>query len=207
MLDKLIIEFDKALKVSFPHSLTSVCKTPSSEIDEREMTNSEKQHSQGLMRVNHTGEVMAQAMYQGQTLTAKSINNKQLMEHAAQEEIDHLAWCKERLDELNGSTSIFNPIWYGLSFTMGAVAGKISDQTSLGFVAAVEDQVCIHLKEHLESLPKNDLKSQAIVKQMLADEEGHSKMAVEAGAKEFSDNTKKAMTHFSKVMTFLSYRI
>ncbi|MCJ8314545.1 MAG: 2-polyprenyl-3-methyl-6-methoxy-1,4-benzoquinone monooxygenase [Saccharospirillaceae bacterium] len=207
MLDKFIIEFDKALKVSLPHNLKNERQNPSKHIDEPTLSDSQRKHSEALMRINHTGEVMAQAMYQGQALTAKSKENKTLMQHAAIEEIDHLTWCKERLDELNGSTSIFNPLWYALSFSMGALAGKISDEVSLGFVAAVEDQVCIHLEEHLDSLPANDNKSSCIVKQMLIDEEGHSKMALDAGGKVFTTNTKKAMTGFSKAMTFLSYRI
>jgi len=207
MLDKLIIEFDKALKVSFPHNLKNERQSPSSNLEEPALSEAEIKHATGLMRINHTGEVMAQAMYQGQAITAKTKKNQALMEHAALEEIDHLTWCKERLDELNGSTSIFNPLWYGLSFSMGAIAGKISDEVSLGFVAAVEDQVCIHLDEHLESLPANDHKSSRIVEQMLKDEEGHSQMAVDAGGKIFTVSTKKAMTGFSKAMTFLSYRI
>jgi len=207
MLDKLIIEFDKALKVSLPHNLKNERPSPSKNADEPALNDSEKKHSQALMRINHTGEVMAQAMYQGQSLAAKSKKNKALLQHAAIEEIDHLTWCKERLDELNGSTSIFNPLWYGLSFSMGALAGTISDEVSLGFVAAVEDQVCIHLEEHLESLPSADIKSSNIVKQMLIDEEKHSQIAVDAGGKIFSIGTKKAMTGFSKAMTFLSYRI
>jgi len=207
MLDKLIIEFDKALKVSLPHNLKNERANPCANLQEPILNDGEIKHAQGLMRVNHTGEVMAQAMYQGQALTAKSKHNQAIMEHAALEEIDHLTWCKERLDELNGTTSIFNPLWYGLSFSMGALAGKISDEVSLGFVAAVEDQVCIHLEEHLESLPEQDNKSRHIVKQMLADEEGHAQMAVDAGGKIFTASTKKAMTGMSKAMTYLSYRM
>ncbi|BCE02183.1 2-polyprenyl-3-methyl-6-methoxy-1,4-benzoquinone monooxygenase [Marinicellulosiphila megalodicopiae] len=207
VLDKLIIEFDKALKVSTAHSISYDRPNPSNSFDTINLTEAETKHATGLMRINHTGEVMAQAMYQGQALTAKTQTNQNLMEHSALEEIDHLSWCQERLTDLNGSTSLLNPLWYALSFSMGALAGKISDEVSLGFVAAVEDQVCIHLEEHLESLPADDLKSRAIVTQMLTDERGHAEMAINAGAKQFTANTKKAMTFFSKAMTYLSYRL
>ena len=126
------------------------------------------------MRVNHAGEVCAQALYQGQALTAKLPEVGQQMEEAAAEEIDHLAWCEERITELGGNTSLLNPIWYAMSFGIGAGAGLISDKLSLGFVAATEDQVCEHLKIHLDQLPVNDHKSRAIVEEMLVDEERHA---------------------------------
>jgi ubiquinone biosynthesis monooxygenase Coq7 len=164
-------------------------------------------HVAGLMRVNHTGEVCAQALYQGQALTAKLPTVRKEMQQAAQEEVDHLVWCEERLRELDSHTSYLNPAWYGLSFAMGAIAGAIGDKVSLGFVAATEERVCHHLRDHLKQLPDEDRKSQLILQQMLEDEQRHGENALEAGGTEFPGPVKDAMTTVSQVMTRTSYRI
>lgn len=165
------------------------------------LNSDEQKLSASLMRINHTGEICAQALYQGQALTAKLPEVRTEMEAAASEEIDHLAWCNERLNELNSHTSYLNPGFYALSFGIGATAGLISDRVSLGFVAATEEQVCQHLREHQIQLPESDLESRAIVDQMLIDEEKHGYAALEAGGIDFHPSIKKAMTLMSKVMT------
>ena len=150
------------------------------------------------MRINHTGEVCAQALYQGQALTAKLPQVRIAMEHAAEEEVDHLAWCEQRIHQLGSHTSILNPLFYGMSFGIGAVAGLISDKVSLGFVAATEDQVCKHLNEHLEQLPAEDEKSRAILEQMRIDEEQHAESALEAGGFRFPAPVKFGMSLMAK---------
>src|SRR5690606_34450581 len=162
---------------------------------------SEARHVAGLMRINHTGEVCAQALYQGQALTARLPRVRQAMEHAAEEEIDHLAWCEQRIRQLGSHTSVLNPLFYGLSFGIGASAGLISDRISLGFVAATEDQVCKHLDDHLGQLPAEDEKSRAILEQMRVDEAEHSTNAIAAGGLRFPAPIKFGMSMMAKVMT------
>jgi ubiquinone biosynthesis monooxygenase Coq7 len=181
--------------------------SPANQIDESELTDEERKHAIGLMRVNHAGEVCAQALYQGQALTAKLPEVGEQMEHAAEEEIDHLAWCEERIHELGGRTSALNPVWYAMSFGIGAGAGLISDKLSLGFVAATEDQVCDHLQKHLQELPANDQKSRTIVEHMLDDEARHAETALNAGGHRFPAPVKKLMTLVSSAMTGSSYRL
>ena len=159
------------------------------------------------MRVNHTGEVCAQALYQGQALTARRPELKAAMSQAAGEEIDHLAWCEERLQELHSHTSVFNPAFYALSFGLGALAGIAGDRWSLGFVAATEDQVCEHLRDHLGRLPADDDRSRHILQQMLDDEQQHADKAREAGAVHFTGPVKQAMTLVSRIMTESTYRL
>lgn len=204
-LDKLLVQADKALRTLAPGAPCCERPTPAKHISEGELSSSEAKHAAGLMRVNHTGEVCAQALYQGQALTAKLPHIREEMEHAAQEEIDHLAWCDNRVKELGSHTSVLNPLWYGMSFGLGAVAGMIGDKVSLGFVAAVEDQVCEHLEDHLEALPEQDAKSRAVVEQMLIDEAQHAHMALEAGGIEFPSPVKSGMSLVSQVMTKSSY--
>lgn len=159
------------------------------------------------MRVNHAGEVCAQALYQGQALTAKLPEVGQQMAEAAAEEVDHLVWCEERIQQLDGRTSLLNPLWYAASFGIGAAAGLVSDKLSLGFVAATEDQVCNHLQQHLEELPTADHKSRAVIEQMLVDEKRHAETALDAGGYPFPTPVKKMMTLVSKAMTATSYRL
>lgn len=181
--------------------------SPAAPMPELELDESAKKLSASLMRVNHTGEVCAQALYQGQALTAKLPDVRKEMEQAAAEEVDHLAWCAERLEQLDSHTSYLNPAFYVMSFGLGATAGLISDKVSLGFVAATEDRVCEHLRDHQERLPENDKKSRAVVDQMLIDEEKHGHSALEAGGMLFPTPIKKAMTLMSKVMTSTTSRI
>lgn len=160
-----------------------------------------------LMRVNHTGEVCAQALYQGQALTAKLPAVREEMQQAAAEEVDHLVWCEERLRQLQSRPSLLNPAWYGLSFAIGALAGAVGDAVSLGFVAATEERVCAHLKEHLHQLPEDDHRSRLILQKMLEDEERHGENALAAGGKDFPLPVKNAMTALSQVMTRSSYYV
>lgn len=207
LIDQLICGADRALRSLSNNTQPAQRRSPAALHPEGELTDCERKHAAGLMRVNHAGEVCAQALYQGQALSAKLESVRVEMDKAADEEIDHLAWCEDRLKALGSHTSIFNPLWYGLSFSIGASAGLISDKISLGFVAATEDQVCDHLKEHLSSLPDQDLRSRAVVEQMLEDEEQHAHLALAAGGAEFPVTIKSAMTLISKAMTMSSYRI
>jgi ubiquinone biosynthesis monooxygenase Coq7 len=208
LLDSFIINADRALRtLTAASDLTSERPSPAKGIAEADLDEDERKHAAALMRINHTGEVCAQALYQGQALTAKLPHIRAEMEHAADEEIDHLVWCQERLSELGAHTSYLNPIWYGLSFTIGAGAGLISDKVSLGFVAATEDQVCQHLEAHLSELPKKDIKSQSIVNQMLDDEARHAQMALDAGGYRFPTPVKLLMTATSKIMTKTAYYV
>ena len=208
LVDEIITGADRALRTLAGNSKPVLHEPPKPKTySKKALSDQEKQHSAGLMRVNHSGEVCAQALYQGQALTAKLDRVKVEMQTAADEEIDHLAWCEERISSLGGRTSVLNPIWYGVSFSLGAAAGLISDKLSLGFVAATEEQVCKHLTSHLESLPKNDLESRAVVEQMLIDEEKHAKSALDAGGIEFPKPVKSAMTLVSRLMTKTSYHV
>jgi ubiquinone biosynthesis monooxygenase Coq7 len=208
IFDKLIMESDRVLRTlnnnarQFDHH-----NSPAQPVEDVELSDAERKHSAGLMRVNHTGEVCAQALYQGQALTAKLPHVREEMEQAAAEEVDHLNWCSERLQQLNDRPSLLNPIFYGLSFSMGAFTGAISDQISLGFVAATEELVCQHLQEHLQTLPETDLKSCSIVSQMLKDEARHQQSALDAGGRNFPPPAKFAMKLMSKVMTKTTYSI
>ncbi|AMD01260.1 2-polyprenyl-3-methyl-6-methoxy-1,4-benzoquinone monooxygenase [Halomonas sp. M5N1S17] len=206
--DTLIHQFDTVLRTLVPHAARSSRPSPvTADIDDDPMTLDERRHAAGLMRVNHTGEVCAQALYQGQGCTAKLPEVREQMEHSAQEEIDHLAWCDERLQELGGRTSLLNPLFYAASFGLGAVAGAVGDRVSLGFVAATEEQVGKHLNEHLETLPPGDHRSRAVLRQMAIDEAHHAQLALEAGGARFPAPVKFGMSLMSKVMTKSVYRI
>lgn len=206
-LDGLLLQVDRALRTLAVDAPAHERRSPAKEATEQVLSDEEKRHAAGLMRVNHTGEVCAQALYQGQALTAKLTSVRGEMEQAADEEIDHLAWCQERVKQLGSQSSVLNPIWYGLSFGIGATAGLISDKLSLGFVSATEDQVCQHLEHHLKELPPQDEKSRAIVEQMLVDEAKHAHSALNAGGLKFPAPVKGLMTLLSKAMTETSYRI
>ncbi|WP_058534180.1 2-polyprenyl-3-methyl-6-methoxy-1,4-benzoquinone monooxygenase [Legionella saoudiensis] len=207
-LDALISEVDNALRTVLPPSKRiSNRHSPAVEIEDHPLSLREKKHVAGLMRVNHAGEVCAQALYQGQALTAQLTHIKQQMSDAAAEEVDHLAWCEERLYELGSKPSILNPIWYSGSILLGALAGFAGDKVSLGFVAETERQVTAHLKHHLQKLPTHDKKSQAILKQMQEDEEQHATAAIESGGIELPTPVKRIMSLVSKLMTHSSYHI
>ncbi|HWV08862.1 MULTISPECIES: 2-polyprenyl-3-methyl-6-methoxy-1,4-benzoquinone monooxygenase [unclassified Pseudomonas] len=206
-IDRLLLQADTALRTLLPFSGQPGRPSPALVRPETELDEQQTRHVAGLMRINHTGEVCAQALYQGQALTAKLPHIRAAMEHAAEEEIDHLAWCEQRIRQLGSHPSVLNPLFYGLSFGVGAVAGMISDKVSLGFVAATEDQVVKHLDEHLQQIPEHDEKSRAILEQMRIDEEQHSTSALEAGGLRFPAPVKFGMTLLSKVMTKSTYRI
>ncbi|MFT4920577.1 MAG: ubiquinone biosynthesis monooxygenase Coq7 [Zhongshania aliphaticivorans] len=207
LLDRAIMSADRSLKTLVRGSATAKRSNPSHALNTSQGEEQQRRHASGLMRINHTGEVCAQALYQGQALTAKNAAVKIAMEQAANEEIDHLAWCEQRLQELGSHTSHLNPLFYIASFAIGAGAGAISDRISLGFVAATEDQVCAHLREHLKTLPEDDLKSRAIITQMLEDEAAHATMAIDAGGHVFPAPVKKAMSLMAKVMTGSTYYV
>ncbi|WP_049722477.1 2-polyprenyl-3-methyl-6-methoxy-1,4-benzoquinone monooxygenase [Gilvimarinus polysaccharolyticus] len=206
-IDQLIIRADKALQAFAGSQTLTNRPSPADSCPENELNRAERKHSTGLMRVNHAGEVCAQALYQGQALTAKLPDVREKMQEAAAEEEDHLLWCQDRINQLDGHTSVLNPLWYGASFAIGAAAGLISDKVSLGFVAATEQQVCKHLESHLDSLPVADVKSRVVVKKMLADEARHAQTALEAGGIQFAAPIKALMTLTSKAMTTASYYI
>jgi 3-demethoxyubiquinol 3-hydroxylase len=206
-VDRLLLQADMALRTLLPFSGQPSRPSPAIVQNEAELDTDQARHVAGLMRINHTGEVCAQALYQGQALTAKLPEVRAAMEHAADEETDHLAWCEQRIRQLGSQPSVLNPLFYGLSFGVGAVAGLISDRVSLGFVAATEDQVVKHLDEHLQQLPPEDEKSRAILEQMREDEAQHATSAVEAGGLRFPAPVKLGMTLLSKVMTKSTYRL
>jgi len=161
----------------------------------------------GLMRINHSGEVCAQALYAGQAATARHDETRDAMQLAADEEIDHLAWCEDRLRELDSRPSILNPFWYAGSFAIGAIAGIAGDRWSLGFVKETEKQVEAHLEDHLERLPEGDGRSQAILDQMKKDEAKHAEMAEAAGARDLPPPIQSAMAFTASIMKTLAYRI
>ncbi len=206
-VDRLLLQANTALRTLLPFSGQPYRPSPADDHQDVPLEAREARHVAGLMRINHTGEVCAQALYQGQALTAKLPQVRAAMEQAAEEEIDHLVWCERRIRELGSRPSVLNPLFYGLSFGVGAVAGLISDKVSLGFVAATEDQVCKHLDDHLGQLPDEDRKSRAILEQMRVDEEHHATNALEAGGLRFPAPVKFGMTLLSKVMTKSTYRL
>ena len=205
--DRLLMNLDNAVTTLFGQPQGSNRENPAELFNMHELSDSEQTHIAGLMRVNHTGEVCAQALYQGQALTAKLPRVRASMEQAAKEENDHLNWCQQRLTELDSHRSYLNPLWYAGSFALGATAGLIGDKWSLGFVAETEKQVVDHLQEHLNQIPENDERSQAILEQMKKDEAAHGTAAMAAGAAELPSPIKNLMAFTSKIMTSIAYRI
>ena len=206
-IDQLLIQFDQALRTCVPGTTEANRESPAANADDMELSNLEKQHAAGLMRINHTGEVCAQALYQGQATTALLGEVRKSMEQAAEEEVDHLAWCEQRLTELDSRPSVLNFLWYALSFSLGAAAGLAGDRWSLGFVAETERQVCEHLEDHLSKLPKQDNKSRAILEQMIADEKHHEETARQAGGLEPPIAIRQAMNAMSQLMKKTTYHI
>jgi ubiquinone biosynthesis monooxygenase Coq7 len=204
-LDRFIGEIDKAIKVLTVRR--PAMRAPGQIPDADDLTPSERTQSARLMRVNHAGEVAAQALYQGQALTARNETVKFAMQHAAAEEQDHLAWCGQRIAELGGRTSLLNPLWYFGSFSLGALAGALGDRVSLGFVAETEAQVESHLHDHLQRLSAKDLRSRAILEQMKHEEAQHGQNAAELGGQVLPRRVAKAMRAASKLMTRGSYWI
>ena len=207
LLDRLAMQADAALRTLIPESCQAARPSPAQAEADNPLDETQRKHIAGLMRINHTGDVCAQALYQGQALTAHRPEIREAMELAADEEIDHLVWCEERIKELGSRTSLLNPFFYGMSFAIGAGAGAISDKLSLGFVAATEDQVCKHLDDHLSQIPLTERKSRAILEQMLIDEEQHSTNAIAAGGYRFPAPVKAGMSLLAKVMTGSTYRV
>lgn len=203
-VDRLIVEFDKGLRTLFSQA-HSVRPYPDAQLVDAPLAESEKKHAAALMRVNHTGEICAQALYQGQALTARDPAVQQKLQQAAQEETEHLAWTAHRVHELGGHLSVFNPLWYSGSLAMGAMAGLLGDRWNLGFLAETEHQVGQHLQSHLDKLPAQDEKSRAIVAQMYVDETAHADMAVELGGAPLPQPVRWAMQLNGKLMTNTVY--
>jgi ubiquinone biosynthesis monooxygenase Coq7 len=204
-VDRLVLVLDNGLRTVFGRPQTTERPDPAADLAVAELAPDERTLSGRLMRINHTGEVCAQALYQGQALTARLPEVRGSMERAAAEENDHLAWCEKRLDELGSHTSLLNPLWYAGSFAIGAIAGAIGDTWSLGFVAETEHQVVRHLDGHLTRLPAGDERSRAILEQMREDEGRHATVALGAGGARLPAPVKGAMRLTSRVMTGLTY--
>jgi len=206
MLDKLITEFDYALRTlaAEPRSQRA---TPGDDLPEAVLSAEEKQQAARLMRINHVGEICAQALYQGQALTARQSHTRDKLRSAAQEETEHLAWTSQRIAALGGRTSLLNPLWYGAALAMGVAAGLLGDKRNLGFLAETERQVEAHLSDHLGRLPAADAKSRAVLEQMKHDEGAHAQCAEELGAAPLPAPVKLAMRCASKVMKAVAFRI
>jgi ubiquinone biosynthesis monooxygenase Coq7 len=206
-IDRLILEFDSALR-SVVGGANAHRPIPGSDVGGNSgLDAAERKHAAGLMRVNHVGEVCAQALYQSQKLVARNPEIREMLDQSAQEEMDHLAWCETRLQELGSHTSYLNPLWYAGSFAIGLAAGLAGDKWSLGFVAETEKQVENHLESHLEKLPKDDQRSRAIVDQMRIDEIIHGQAAKDAGGVNLPEPVQKIMQVMSKIMTTTAYKI
>lgn len=206
LLDPLIFQVDQALRTVFV-AAPSVRPMPGEHLPEADMTEGERRHVAALMRINHVGEVCAQALYAGQAATAHDDRTKVAMQQAAWEETEHLNWTERRIAELGGRKSLLNPLWYAGAWTIGAVAGRLGDPVSLGFVVETERQVEAHLLDHLDQLPAADQRSQAIIEQMKSDEIRHANMAAGLGAQELPGFARAAMIIAAKVMTATAYRI
>jgi len=206
-VDHLLMNFDQALRTLAGRPLVTERSNPADDWEEAELSAAEKAESVRLMRVNHAGEVAAQALYQGQALTARLDEVRDRMERAAEEENDHLEWCEQRVKELGGQLSYLNPLWYLGSFAIGAAAGAMGDKWSLGFVAETERQVIGHIESHLKRISENDRKSRAVLEQMKSDEAHHGAVAKAAGGADLPKPVKRLMTLTSKVMTGAAYWI
>lgn len=204
--DQFIVEFDRALRTVLAPA-RSVRPVPGGALPEAELGVSQKQLVGGLMRVNHCGEICAQALYQGQALTSRDASIREALRGAADEETEHLAWTEQRISELGGRKSFLNPLWYLGSLTLGLAAGVLGDKWNLGFLAETERQVEAHLDGHLQALPEGDGRSRAIVDQMRLDEIQHAEAAVRYGATELPAPAKAIMKIMAKVMTGIAYRI
>ncbi len=205
-LDRLITVFDNSLRTLLAPA-RSARPHPDAAIDDAALNDAQRALSAALMRVNHTGEICAQALYQGQALTVRNPSARVVLEQAAAEETDHLAWTERRITELGGRLSALNPLFYAGSFVLGAMAGIAGDKWNLGFLAETERQVESHLDSHLGRLPEADLKSRAIVDQMKADEARHARTAVEHGGAELPQPLRQAMKLGSRVMTETTFRL
>lgn len=206
-LDKLVNVFDTGLRTVFaPAQASRACPQPETD-DQAALTTEEKTHAAALMRINHVGEVCAQALYAGQALVSKEPAHVQALKHASQEEVDHLAWCEQRITALGGRKSLLNPLWFAGSFGLGVTAGLLGERWNLGFLAETEHQVSAHLESHLSQLPANDMASRAVVAQMKLDEESHAETATALGGAALPAPVKSAMRFASRVMTRTAYYV
>ncbi len=204
--DKLICAFDTGLRTLLAKH-HSERQHPDADVDESPLNEQQKRQVSALMRINHTGEVCAQALYSGQALTAQSAATSTTMQQAAREETEHLAWCESRIESLGGRTSVLNPLFYAGSFAIGALAGALGDKWSLGFLEETEKQVGAHLASHLEQLPETDKKSRRIIEQMQLDEAKHANDAKQQGAASLPAPIKFCMKKMSKLMTSTTYHL
>lgn len=205
-LDRALVEIERALGTIFEPAPVAVRPSPAGDIEDVPLDDAARRHAAGLMRVNHVGEVCAQALYFGQAAVAHDDAQRARMLAAASEETDHLVWCGERLQELDSRPSLLNPLWYAGAYAIGAAAGLVSDRLSLGFVVETERQVEAHLGEHLERLPDNDARSRAIVSRMKDEEARHAENALAAGAQTLPDPVPALMRFASNVMKTVAYR-
>ncbi len=206
MIEHLILGFDRALR-TLSGSVVSGRPNPAGGLPESDLTPDERRHAAGLMRVNHAGEVCAQALYQAQALAARNAANRDRLAQAAREEEEHLAWTQQRLTELGDRPSLVNPLWFAGSFAIGLLAGVTGDRTSLGFVVETERQVEAHLSTHMDRLPAGDRKSRVIVAAMRDDEVRHGAVARDAGATELPWIARALMRATARVMTVVAYRL
>jgi ubiquinone biosynthesis monooxygenase Coq7 len=206
MIDELILGFDRALR-TLSGTVTAARASPAAARPEAALNEAERRHAAGLMRVNHTGEICAQALYHAQSLTARDPAIRSRLAEAAREEEDHLAWTEQRLEELNARTSFANPLWYAGSFAIGLAAGVTGDRTNLGFVVETERQVEEHLTGHIDRLPPEDARSRAIVAAMRDDEARHGASALEAGGRELPWPARMLMRAAARVMTATAYYV
>ena len=205
-IDRLIVGFDRALRGATRANVEPGQASPAGDVADEPLEEHERRHSAGLMRVNHAGEVAAQALYHGQSLTARDAATRASMEAAAREENDHLVWCRQRLGELGSGPSALDPFWYAGSLAIGIAAGLAGDRWSLGFVAETERQVVDHLEDHLGRLPEGDRRSRVLLERMQADEQRHATSARAAGGAELPPIVQRAMRAASGVMTRTAYR-
>jgi ubiquinone biosynthesis monooxygenase Coq7 len=206
VIDDLIIGFDRSLR-TLTGTHRGVRDFPGEDLPEVDLTEEERRHAAGLMRVNHTGEVCAQALYQGQALASRNAELKRELEVAAREEEDHLAWTKRRVRELGARTSVLDPLFYAGSLALGFAAGKLGDRWNLGFLKETERQVEAHLQGHLDRLPERDERTRIVIEQMKRDEAGHAETAAALGASDLPLPVKLAMKLAAKVMTATTYRL
>lgn len=206
-LDRVFVEIERALATALDPQPAANRPSPADGMDEPSLEEPERRHAAGLMRVNHVGEVCAQALYSGQAAVARDPGIRHQLLEAAAEETDHLAWCGERLQQLGDRPSLLNPLWYGGAYAIGAVAGLVSDRLSLGFVVETERQVEAHLEGHLSKLPQADQRSRAIVSQMKEDEARHADQALAAGGVILTEPVKGAMRFAANVMRAVAYRV
>ncbi len=206
MSDEAIIQFDKALRSVFAPAV-SRRPLPGGDLPEVPLSEQQRREVSALMRVNHSGEICAQALYQGQAITCRDESVCRELEQAAGEETEHLAWTEHRMAELGGRKSLLNPLWYVGSLTLGMIAGKVGERWNLGFLAETERQVEAHLEAHLDRLPEGDGRSRAILEQMKADEIRHAENAVALGAHELPSPAKSMMRIMARVMTATAYRV